>query len=625
MKNVSPANRRSAPGIAAASVRNLLLAAAAVTASSLALTPATASPARPLWQPPSEVAPVPAPVIRAVSITGNKELPTGLISDAAAKSIFGKPGDEAAVRAAVLAVIQVYRSRSLPVAQVVSTEVTSDGVLRLTIAEGTVRRIVVRGNAKTRTGIILKVLETKPGSVYRSDRAKNDRNQLARLGIFADVIVAPVVPGAADTPDPTTPATTAGGKAGDKAANEGTVPNPTAPPPGTSKGNEEVGGIGNPPPAPTPASGDKAAEAAAPPTPATPPPTADEDVVGLVDVVVRVKEVRTGNVAATFGYSDNSGLNGFLDLTENNIGGSAQRIAVQWQRLSILRTDQFGNQFQDGARQAFNISYAQPALSSRSLAYGVDLYNKQTVFQPFFSRNQDSIRNYETRRGGSARVGRLISRKASLYLSVRNDRIGYEDFLNIPSDLNVPQDLIDGADSTIGAVGLNLVLDGRNDADNPRYGYLNSFIVEQAGSFLGGNRNFGQARVDLRQYFALRPGATPPVFAVRLLGGTSFGGNVPLPEYFFLGGFDLLRGYNLYSIYGERMVLGSAEFRAPLSEGVQGVLFVDSGSAFGSANSFSLKTGAGVGLRFLTPIGPIRVDIAQGNRLQTYISLGQSF
>jgi outer membrane protein insertion porin family len=555
-----------------------------------------------------------APVIRAVLVSGNKALPTSVVSDAAAKAIFGKPGDDAAIRAAVLAVVQAYRDRNFPVAQVISTEVSPDGVLRLVIAEGTVRRVIVRGNTRTRTGVILNALSTRQGDVYRSDRAKDDRNRLARLGIFADVVISPVVPGELDESDPAKPA-----EDGNPASNT------TASPAGTSKGTDGTGSGGAPPVPALPPSGDRAAKAAAPPVPAVPPLGTDEDVIGLVDVVVRVKEVKTGNVAATVGYMDGTGLNGFVDLSENNLAGSAQRVAVQWQRLSLVSIDRFGNQRSEDSRQAFSASFSQPALSPRSLAYGIDVYNKQTVFLPFFSRNQDTIRNYETRRGASARVGRFISNNAAIYLSARNDRVGYDDFSQIPRDLNAPFGLLNEANATVGALGLNLVLDGRNDADNPRSGYLNSLIVEQAGSFLGGNRSFGQARADLRQYIALRSGATPPVLAMRLLGGTSYGGNVPLPEYFFLGGFDLLRGYNLYSIYGDRMVLGSAELRAPLSEGLQGVLFVDSGSAFRSGQSFSLRTGVGVGLRFLTPIGPIRVDVAQGSRLQTYVSLGQSF
>jgi outer membrane protein insertion porin family len=114
---------------------------------------------------------------------------------------------------------------------------------------------------------------------------------------------------------------------------------------------------------------------------------------------------------------------------------------------------------------------------------------------------------------------------------------------------------------------------------------------------------------------------------MRLLGGFSQG-DVPLSEQFFLGGFDLLRGYDLFSIRGERAALGVVETRLPLGEGLQGVIFSEVGGAWQQANRFSFnnfRASAGVGIRFLSPIGPIRLDAAYGSRLFTYISLGQSF
>ena len=114
---------------------------------------------------------------------------------------------------------------------------------------------------------------------------------------------------------------------------------------------------------------------------------------------------------------------------------------------------------------------------------------------------------------------------------------------------------------------------------------------------------------------------------MRLLGGTSTG-DVPLSEQFFLGGFELLRGYEFFSVRGDKMALGSAEVRVPLGADTAGVLFVDAGNAWLPGQNVSasgLKVGGGVGLRFQSPLGPIRFDLAFGNRSRTYISLGQSF
>ena len=159
-------------------------------------------------------------------------------------------------------------------------------------------------------------------------------------------------------------------------------------------------------------------------------------------------------------------------------------------------------------------------------------------------------------------------------------------------------------------------------------GALNRLRFESAGSVLGGNRNFTQTSLDLRRYSAVHfPKKPGSVFAMRLLGGTSTG-DVPLSEQFFLGGFDLLRGYEFFSVRGDKMVLGSAEVRVPLGADTSGVLFVDAGNAWLPGQSVSAsgaKVSGGVGLRFQSPLGPIRFDFALGNRSRTYISLGQSF
>ncbi len=132
---------------------------------------------------------------------------------------------------------------------------------------------------------------------------------------------------------------------------------------------------------------------------------------------------------------------------------------------------------------------------------------------------------------------------------------------------------------------------------------------------------------DLRSYAPLGNRPQSPILALRLLGGR-VDDNAPLSEQFWLGGYELLRGYDLFSIRGSRMLLSSTELRVPLGPGFQGVVFTDIGNAFrpGDAVRFgNLKGSGGLGLRFLTPIGPIRLDVAYGNQIQTYVSLGQSY
>jgi outer membrane protein insertion porin family len=566
------------------SINNVAAAALA------ALAGAPALPARSQETPPSATAPGDG-AVRRVLVAGVRSLPEADLAALAARAAAGRPAGPDAVRAAAEAVRAEYRRRGFPVAQVVSSEMEPDGVLRLTVAEGTVRRILIRGNAKTRASTVRAAMETRPGDVYREDRIAADRDRLARLGIFEDVVIAPTL--------------------------------------------DEPGGAG----------GD-AANAA--------PPAADDtgggDEIGAVDAVVSVKERRTGNLAATLGFGDRTGLVGYVDLAENNFGGRAQQVSVQWQRWTRTRLERNGVVTEEDARSAYRMSFFAPLLGARGRdAVGLDVYDTNTIFQPLFAGDDETLRSYEQRRGATLRVGRrlrgvgLIGGRGgggaglTLFLTARRDEVGYG---RVPARLNPPVSELLTASGTVGALGAQLIADARDAAENPGRGYFVQLSHENAGSLLGGDRSFGQTRLDARRYLRLGGGRENgdgsgretgsgggPVLALRLLGGTSTG-DVPLSEQFWIGGYELLRGYDLYSIRGDRMLLGSAEARFPISAGFQGAVFADYGNAWAPGERASLadlKAGVGVGLRFLTPIGPIRLDAAYGDGLKTYVSLGQAY
>lgn len=502
-----------------------------------------------------------APPLHGVEIVGATAVPTETLRAAAGAVSVGRPGGAETVRAAVEAVLAIYRQKGFSLTQIAETDVLADGILRLRVAESRIRRVVVRGNQRTREATIRAALSVRPGELYRDVQVQEDRTRLARLGIFADVSVAPRGPGAADEP------------------------------------------------AGAPESREKEA--------------APDDEIGLVDIVVRVKEQQTGNVAATVGYGDATGLIGFVDLSENNVLGTGQRVALQWQRTARVIALDDGTLTEENPRMAFSLSYARPALGARRTAFGVDLYDQNTVFLPFFGNNTETLRTYERRRGAALRVGREMGPAWSLFLTARRDAIGYD---AVPDRLMPPAE-IGRAAATVAALGFSLQVDRRDAIDSPHRGFLHQLDFEDAVGRFGGDRKFRQARLDLRQYVPLDTRRHGPLVAWRFLGGVS-SGDVPLPEQFFLGGFDLLRGYDLFSVYGDRMLLGTAEIRVPLGQGLAGVVFSDVGNAWRSGTPFRparLRAGSGLGLRFLSPIGPIRFDIAYGSRVQTYISLGQSF
>lgn len=586
-----------------------------------------------------------APRIRSVEISpATRGLSTSLVTEVAARAAVGKPADAETIAAAAAAVVALYRANGLPAARVVETDITPEGILRLTVAEGTIGRILIIGNRRTRSSTILSVLSMRPGDLYRERGIRDDRDRLARLGIFSDVSLAArgqgVPEAEEDLAEERGPEAGGGGRAPGKigegpGAETPATGTPVAVPGKVPEKDEKMPGEADEPSSdPEKTQGDAGKEPAQEPAkeekkPPKPPyivtlkDPLPEDL-GLVDLVVKVEERPTVNIAATLGYADGTGALGFVDLSEMNLAGTGQRLALQWQRSAQSSVQEDGSLRAENARSAFGIAYEMPALGARSTAIGLEVYDKNTVFLPFFSGGQETIRSFERRRGGRARAGRQLGDDLAVFGLLRRDQVGYD---AVPERLNPPAGDIANAAGIVAAWGVQVISDRRDTADNPSHGSLNSLIYENATSVLGGNRNFQQVRLDLRQYIPMsmvKPGA---VFALRLLGGTS-SGDVPLSEQFFLGGFELLRGYDLYSIRGDRMALATAEARFPIGQGLQGVIFTDVGNAWRSADRIGaggLRTGFGAGVRFLSPIGPIRLDAAYGNRLQTYVSLGQSF
>jgi translocation and assembly module TamA len=196
---------------------------------------------------------------------------------------------------------------------------------------------------------------------------------------------------------------------------------------------------------------------------------------------------------------------------------------------------------------------------------------------------------------------------------------------------------------------LGLTWDKRDVATNPTQGF---YLDATLKPFLGfGTTGSGvRATIDGRVYRSLgAPGRF--VLAARLQGGAIYGPELletPRDELFFSGGGGTVRGQPYRSlgiavtrgfgpqflIGGQFFAAGSLELRAKVTQRIGVVGFVDAGSIGldgvfdGNADSHA---GAGLGLRYDTGIGPIRLDIAApisgttGDGVQVYIGLGQAF
>lgn len=113
-------------------------------------------------------------------------------------------------------------------------------------------------------------------------------------------------------------------------------------------------------------------------------------------------------------------------------------------------------------------------------------------------------------------------------------------------------------------------------------------------------------------------------FVARVQGGavaTNRFEDVPPSLRFFSGGDQSVRGYgyetlspendNGVAVGGRYLMVGSAEYQYQFADRWRAAMFVDHGNAVNDLND-PLATGAGIGMRWISPVGPLRLDIAKG-------------
>lgn len=128
---------------------------------------------------------------------------------------------------------------------------------------------------------------------------------------------------------------------------------------------------------------------------------------------------------------------------------------------------------------------------------------------------------------------------------------------------------------------------------------------------------------------------------IRLRGGTTWHrhafNTLPVSLRYFAGGDRSIRGFKYHSlgpvndegdvVGGKHLLVGSVELERRFLQHWGAAIFYDAGNAFDSFTGYRLKQGAGVGLRYFTQIGAIRLDLARqlgekDNRYRLHFSLG---
>ena len=214
----------------------------------------------------------------------------------------------------------------------------------------------------------------------------------------------------------------------------------------------------------------------------------------------------------------------------------------------------------------------------------------------------------------------------------------------------------------LSTLGVNLTRDTRDNPLDEHKGVLESAELDMNATKLGSSVNFAKFTGQAAFY---KQGFHNIVFANSLRIGLAqpyASSRVPLSEEFFTGGGNTLRGFPLdgagpqrqvdvcssgsstdcFKILvpsgGNELLLINAEARIPLSikKGLSLAAFYDGGNVFPSVgfhDFFSLySNNVGLGLRYATPVGPVRIDVGRNlnpiqgiNATQYFITIGQAF
>ncbi len=361
-----------------------------------------------------------------------------------------------------------------------------------------------------------------------------------------------------------------------------------------------------------------------------------------VDLLVEVKEGPTGAFTVGAGYSSGDGFLFNASISERNLMGRGQGINARF----IIGS----------RRQDFILGFTEPYLYDTYVGLGVDAFNTQRDYSDFnerrtgFGVNTSYPLNRLTlpffgapRHAFTPGLDDLATEPPMTAWDYMRGGIGYE----------LTRDKIGGigpgASSAIraeagtsftSAMIPNLVYDSRDHFFNPTEGTRSGLSMKFAG--LGGDNRFIKSDLSGRWHYPLLKDPNWGGAYVLALGGSVGWGvgfqqhagrsnALPLFERYFLGGINSVRGFAERSIGprvpancdidgnnctdfevigGEKAAVANVELLFPIYEqfGLRGVAFFDMGNAFNDFNFSDFRQSVGVGGRWLSPFGPLRVE-----------------
>jgi outer membrane protein insertion porin family len=311
-----------------------------------------------------------------------------------------------------------------------------------------------------------------------------------------------------------------------------------------------------------------------------------------INLDIKVEEAPTGSISFGAGYSTLEGVVGTASVGERNLFGLG------------YKTNLSGSL--GGETQRIRFGLTDPWLLGTPTIAGFNVYYDELEYWSEYD---------STTAGGDLTFGRHLTDYISASLMGKAERVKVFNVIPLASPYVKAQE---GTRDTI-SLTLGLTRDTRDNYYTPTKGGKHSLTVENAGWVLGGDNTFFKAVGDTNWYFPL-----PFNTVLHLRGRAGFiegydGKTVPIYERFFIGGINTIRGFDYgeagpTDIFGqpvgaERMVIFNSEFIFPLNKelGLRGAIFYDGGAGW-NVKFDKWRSAVGLGIRWHSPAGPIRVD-----------------
>ena len=334
-----------------------------------------------------------------------------------------------------------------------------------------------------------------------------------------------------------------------------------------------------------------------------------------INLDIKVEEAPTGAISFGIGYSSLENVVGSASISDRNLFGYGYHGVLKFSLGAETRN--------------FRLSFTDPYFLGYPLSAGIDLYHENVeVFDTY---------SYKIM-GGDLKFGKELTEKIRIDLMYKLENINVYDVAETASTYIKEQK----GKKTTSAISISPSIDTRDDYFNPRRGSRHSLLVQNAGGILGGDNYFVKVTGETSWFFPLPLNTTLNLRAKAGMIAPYGGKNLPIYEKFFVGGIQTVRGFE-YGRAGPidekdepsgatKMVVFNAEWIFPLSReiGLRGALFFDVGKGFDKLRDqshmawdpdthriltrpgkglFPLKFGAGPGIRWFSPFGPIHIDI----------------